>query len=166
MSRPHWRPAFVGVGSNLDDPREQVRAGIDALGKIPESQLCLRSSSYRSEPMSDDDQPDYINAVVGLLTRLTAEALLVKLRDIEDAQGRDRNAGRWRPRTLDLDLLAMSDQVVDSDALTLPHPGIAERNFVLLPWTEIAPYFRVPGLGIVKDLAGRLESPLRIERLA
>jgi 2-amino-4-hydroxy-6-hydroxymethyldihydropteridine diphosphokinase len=165
VSRPYWRPAYVGVGSNLDDPREQVRAGIDALGTIPESQLWLRSASYRSAPMSDDDQPDYINAVVGLLTCLTAETLLGKLRDIEDAQGRDRGAGRWRPRTLDLDLLALSDQLVDSDALTLPHPGIAERNFVLLPWTEIAPYFRVPGLGCVKDLAGRLESPLRIERL-
>lgn len=165
MSRPHWRPAYVGVGSNLDDPCEQVRAGIDALEKIPESRTCLRSSNYRSAPLSGDDQPDYINAVVGLLTCLSAEALLANLRDIEDAQGRDRSAGRWRPRTLDLDLLALSDQVVETEALTLPHPGIAERNFVLLPWTEIAPHFRVPGLGNVKNLAAKLESPLRIERL-
>jgi 2-amino-4-hydroxy-6-hydroxymethyldihydropteridine diphosphokinase len=166
MSRPHWRPAYVGVGSNLDDPRAQVRAGIDAIRRIPKTRLCLKSGNYRSAPLSGDSQPDYINAVVGILTLLPAEALLEELRSIEDARGRDRDAGRWRPRTLDLDLLALSDQVVDTEALTLPHPGIAERNFVLLPWAEIAPHFRVPELGLVKDLAGRLESGLRIERLA
>jgi 2-amino-4-hydroxy-6-hydroxymethyldihydropteridine diphosphokinase len=165
MSRPHWRPAYVGVGSNLDGPREQVQAGIDAIRAIPETQLWLRSASYRSAPLSGDDQPDYINAVVGLVTLLPAEALLAELRKIEDAHGRNRQAGRWSPRTLDLDLLALSDQVIDSAALTLPHPGIVERNFVLLPWCEIAPCFRVPGLGAVEELAGRLESTLPIERL-
>jgi 2-amino-4-hydroxy-6-hydroxymethyldihydropteridine diphosphokinase len=166
MKHPHWRPAYVGVGSNLDDPLEQVRTGIAAAGAIGDTQLVLRSSLYQSAPLSGTDQPDYINAVIALLTMLTADELLQEIRAIEDAHGRDRRSGRWAARTLDLDLLALSDEVIDSETLSLPHPGIADRNFVLLPWREITPHFRIPGLGSVCDLAGRLDTELRIERLA
>jgi len=166
MKRPHWRPAYVGVGSNLDDPLAQVEAGIDAAGAIEKTRLVLQSSRYRSAPLDGAEQPDFINAVIALVTRLPAEELLRKIRAIEDARGRDRRSGRWSARTLDLDLLALSDEVIDSETLTLPHPGIAERNFVLLPWKEIAPHYEVPGLGSVAELARRLETALPIERLA
>jgi 2-amino-4-hydroxy-6-hydroxymethyldihydropteridine diphosphokinase len=165
MKRPHWRPAYVGVGSNLDDPLGQVEAGIAAVGAIDKTLLVLQSSRYRSAPMGGAEQPDFINAVIALLTRLTPDELLHEIHAIEAARGRDRQAGRWSPRTLDLDLLAVSDLVIDSATLSLPHPGVAERNFVLLPWNEIAPHFHVPGLGSVNDLAGRLDTALRIERL-
>jgi 2-amino-4-hydroxy-6-hydroxymethyldihydropteridine diphosphokinase len=161
-----WRPAYVGVGSNLDGPLARVDAGIAALGEIVDTRLVLQSSRYRSAPLDGRDQPDFVNAVVALLTLLPAERLLQETRAIEDAHGRDRRGGRWASRTLDLDLLALSDEVVDTDCLSLPHPGVAERNFVLLPWAEIAPDFYVPGLGTVGELAGRLESGPRIERLA
>ena len=166
MTRKHWRPAYVGVGSNLGDPLEQVKAGIAAASAIGKTQLVLRSSLYQSAPLAGEDQPDYINAVIALMTMLTAEELLLEFRAIEDAHGRDRRSGRWAARTLDLDLLALSDEVIDSEMLLLPHPGIADRNFVLLPWREITPHFRIPGLGSVRDLAGRLDTALRIERLA
>ena len=102
--------------------------------------------------MGPADQPDYINAAAAMLTRLAPKELLRKLREIEDKHDRRRTGERWGPRTLDLDLLAFSDVVTADEVLTLPHPGIAERNFVLLPLCELAPHLEIPGLGSVTAL--------------
>ena len=126
----------------------------------------LESGLYRSAPMGPQDQPDFLNAVVSLLTQLNAVELLQGLQDIEENQGRARNTEQWGPRTVDLDLLAYGSQISNVAELTLPHPRIAERNFVLLPWNEITPHFRVPGLASVADLAANVSrSEPRIERL-
>ena len=107
-----------------------------------------------------------MNAVVSLLTQLDAAELLRGLHDIEEKHGRARNVERWGPRTLDLDLLAYGNRTSASEKLTLPHPRIAERNFVLLPWNEITPQFRVPGLASVADLAAMVSrNDPRIEKL-
>ncbi len=158
MSTAHWWPAYIGIGSNLESPAEQVRQAIGALRQLPDSLLVHESGLYRSAPMGPQDQPDFINAVVSLLTQLDAAKLLSGLHDIEEKHGRERNAEQWGPRTLDLDLLAFGNQISDSEKLKLPHPRIAERNFVLLPWNEITPQYRVPGLASVADLAAKVST--------
>jgi 2-amino-4-hydroxy-6-hydroxymethyldihydropteridine diphosphokinase len=144
--------AFIGLGSNLQAPRRQVTTAFGELGLLPYSRLLARSSLYRSDPMGPADQPDYINAVAKLETMLTPQALLDAMLAIERAHGRIRGATRWGPRTLDLDLLAYGDRVIDEPRLRVPHVGIAERPFVLLPLAEIAPDYDVPGRGRVGDL--------------
>lgn len=157
-------PAFVGVGSNLSGPRSQVLQAIDALGRIERTRIARVSSLYSSAPFGVAGQPDFINAVVELSTNLDARSLFGELRDIEDAQGRVR-AERWGPRIIDLDLLVFGNQIVNDSDLTVPHPGIGDRNFVLLPLREIAPDLEIPGLGPVADLPVD-ESEPRITRLA
>jgi 2-amino-4-hydroxy-6-hydroxymethyldihydropteridine diphosphokinase len=166
VTAARWWPAYIGVGSNLDSPVDQVEQGISALDSHPDAMVVLKSSLYRSAPLGPADQPDFINAVVGLLTTLDARALLSTLQSIETLQGRTRTGERWGPRSLDLDLLSYADLVVDDAELTLPHPGIAERNFVLLPWAAITPAYPVPGLATVEVLAGRVSQEPRIERIA
>ncbi|HKL62702.1 MAG TPA: 2-amino-4-hydroxy-6-hydroxymethyldihydropteridine diphosphokinase [Woeseiaceae bacterium] len=155
--RPVWRPAWVALGSNLDEPRTQVLQAFGDIGALPGVRLVLRSALYRSRPMGPTDQPDFINAVAGLVTRLGPAELLHALHGIERAHGRRRSAAdRWGPRTLDLDLLMHGEVVRDGPGLTLPHPGIGERNFVLLPLASVAPDLVIPGLGRVASLAGRV----------
>ncbi|MBT8098576.1 MAG: 2-amino-4-hydroxy-6-hydroxymethyldihydropteridine diphosphokinase [Gammaproteobacteria bacterium] len=166
MNRPLWRPAYIGIGSNLQSPARQIERGLEALNRIEDAKLVCRSGNYRSAPFGPVSQGDFLNGVAGIITRLEPRQLLSHLQTIEDAQGRDRAAERWGPRTLDLDLLACGSLRVDEDDLTLPHPGIAERNFVLLPWAEIAPAFQVPGLGSVARLARMSPAKPRIERLS
>ena len=163
---PRWWPAYVGVGSNLDSPREQVERALAALGAIENTVLVRTSPLYRSAPLDGSEQPDYINAVSALLTRLDAEGLLRSLQDIEKAQGRSRDADQWGPRTLDLDLLVYSSAAIDEKELKVPHPGISERNFVLLPLLDIAPHLCIPGQGSVTGLAAAIDiiNP-RIEKL-
>ncbi len=166
MKAPHWRPAYVGLGSNLDVPEKQVRRAITALDDLPKTMLVCHSGLYRSAPLGPQEQPDFVNAVAGLLTQLDAHELLGKLRAMELAQGRKRGGERWGPRSIDLDLLACAGLVISEDGLELPHPGIAERNFVLLPWREIAPTYRVPGLKTIAELAaGISQKEPRIERI-
>jgi len=166
VTQPLWRPAYIGVGSNLDDPIEQVRQGIGSLDELPQTSVVLKSSLYRSSPMGPQEQPDFVNAVVAVMTRLEPEQLLSLMMVIEQGQGRERSAERWGPRTLDLDLLAFSSVKMSSDALTLPHPGIADRIFVLLPWLEIAPKFPVKGSTTVELLHQALHSSeIRIQKL-
>ncbi len=150
---PRWRPAYVGIGSNLDAPVEQIGSAIDSIAALPECVLTQRSSLYRSAPLGGLEQPDFVNAVVALLTTLGALALLERLQSIETAHGRRRDVGHWGPRTIDLDLLVVGDEVVDEPRLSLPHPGIAGRNFVLLPLRELAPHMLIPGLGTVSAVA-------------
>ena len=165
MTLPRWRPAYVGIGSNLEKPVQQINQAFEWLRSIEHSVLVGRSGLYRSAPFGDVEQPDFINAVAALMTRLEPLVLLHKLKGMEDAHGRDRTVVRWGPRCIDLDLLAVGTISIDSDELTLPHPGIAERNFVLLPWAEVAPDFRIPGLTSVARLAGELAAEPDIERL-
>ncbi|HEX6260058.1 MAG TPA: 2-amino-4-hydroxy-6-hydroxymethyldihydropteridine diphosphokinase, partial [Woeseiaceae bacterium] len=142
--RDCWRPAYVGIGSNLDDPESQVRNAFAALQRLPDSGFARCSPLYRAAPMGPTDQPDFVNAAAGVLTRLDPHALMRELQEIETAQGRQRDTKHWGPRVLDLDLLVMGSLVVDEPGLTIPHPGIAERNFVLLPLADIAPHLPVP----------------------
>ncbi|MGB5579954.1 MAG: 2-amino-4-hydroxy-6-hydroxymethyldihydropteridine diphosphokinase [Woeseia sp.] len=155
-ARPHWWPAYIGLGSNLDDPVAQIDKAFAALDTLKDSQLLLRSPKYGSAPLGPQDQPDYVNAVAGILTTLSPEELLVQLQAIEKQQGRVRSGERWGARTLDLDLLVYGSEVIDSPNLQVPHPRIAERNFVLLPLNDIAPELRIPGYATVARLAAAI----------
>ena len=148
-----WQPAYIGVGSNLEDPRAQVLAAITRLGQLPRTRLVLASRLYRSRPFGPVEQPDFVNAVVAVLTQLEPPALLKELHGIESAMGRPERHERWGPRIIDLDLLALGSERRTEPELTLPHPGIVERNFVQYPLAEIAPALELPGLGRVADLA-------------
>jgi 2-amino-4-hydroxy-6-hydroxymethyldihydropteridine diphosphokinase len=142
---------FIGIGANLDDPEVQVRTALRELDGVPGTRLAAGSSLYRNPPMGPPDQPDYVNAVAMLETALEPEPLLDALLAIEAAHGRERGR-RWGERVLDLDLLLYGDRRVDTPRLTVPHPGIAERRFVLEPLAELDPQLRVPGLGSVGEL--------------
>jgi 2-amino-4-hydroxy-6-hydroxymethyldihydropteridine diphosphokinase len=155
--------AFIGLGSNLDDPENQVARALELLKDIPDTEVLAVSSIYRSAPLGSVQQPDFLNAVAQLRTRLDATKLLRHLLRIERSRGRIR-AERWGPRTIDLDLLVHGDTVSDAQELKLPHPGIAERNFVLLPLQEIAPDLVIHGLGRVAKLAVDWSEP-RISRI-
>ena len=130
--------AYVGVGSNLDDPVRHVRAAFDELDRMPHTRLVKKSSLYRSAPMGHTAQPDFINAVAQLETGLPAERLLAELQDIETRHGRKRSFPN-APRTLDLDLLLFGNATLSSPALTVPHPRMHERAFVLKPLLEVSP---------------------------
>ena len=143
--------AYIGLGSNLDDPAAQVRRAMAALRRLSRTRWVRGSSLYRSRPMGGADQPDYVNAVAAVDTHLDARELLAALHAIEAAQGRDRGAGRWASRTLDLDLLVYGEERHADAVLTVPHPGIAAREFVLYPLHEVAPELHVPGVGYVRD---------------
>lgn len=156
--------AFIGLGSNLDDPRQQVARALAELAGLPETTLAAQSGLYRSAPMGPPDQPAYINAVARLETRLAPEALLDALQAIEVRHARVRSGERWGPRTLDLDILLYGDARIDSPRLQVPHPGLAERNFVLQPLAEIAPDLDVPGAGPLRELLARC-APAGLERL-
>jgi 2-amino-4-hydroxy-6-hydroxymethyldihydropteridine diphosphokinase len=158
-------PAYVALGSNLDDPRAQVERAIAALGDLPRTRRVLRSSLYRTRPFGPVAQPDFVNAVVGLLTELDPATLLMALKNLEAGLGRERPSERWGPRRIDLDLLVHGTSRSDVDELRLPHPGIAERAFVLVPLAEIAPDLDVPGVGRVRALRDRVDAT-GVERLA
>jgi len=156
---------LVGLGSNLDGPARQIDIAFDLLAQVPDSDLVARSSLYRSAPLGGIEQPDFVNAAALMTTGLEPRAFLQQLQGIERSRGRERGDVRWGPRILDLDLLAWDGCSIDEPGLTIPHPGIALRNFVLLPLREIAAGFEIPGLGRVQDLAVN-ESEPRISRIA
>ncbi len=138
--------AYVALGANLADPLAQVRAALAALGGLPDSHLLHASSLYKTAPVGIHGQSDFINAVAVLETTLTPQALLVALFDVEARFGRRRDF-HHAPRTLDLDLLLYDDEVIDTPLLTLPHPRMHLRAFVLAPLLEIAPHCGIPGRG-------------------
>lgn len=156
---------LVGLGSNLDSPARQIDTAFEMLGSLPESELLSRSSLYRSAPLGGVEQPDFFNAAASMTTTLGVRDFLEQLQGVERARGRESGGARWGPRILDLDLLAYDGLTIDEAGLTVPHPGIALRNFVLLPLREIAPDFDIPGLGRVQDIAVN-ESEPRISRIA
>ena len=152
--------AYVGLGSNLNDPVTQIKTALVALNDIPQTRCVQQSGLYSSAPLAlgvaaADQQPDYINAVAALDTRLAPLQLLEELQALEQRHGRIRGAEQWGPRTLDLDLLLYADTQWQSRALTVPHPRLHERSFVLYPLFDIAPEIQVPGQGRVRDLAAR-----------
>jgi 2-amino-4-hydroxy-6-hydroxymethyldihydropteridine diphosphokinase len=143
--------AYVGLGANVGEPRRQLEAAIAELTKLPDTNFVLASGIYKSSPLGYLDQPDFLNAVVQLDTRLSPDALLDRLQEIERRHGRERPFP-GAPRTLDLDLLLHGDGVVGTPRLTLPHPRMHERAFVLEPLTEIAPDIAIPGRGAASEL--------------
>jgi 2-amino-4-hydroxy-6-hydroxymethyldihydropteridine diphosphokinase len=153
-----WFPAYVALGSNLDDPPAQVEHAFTALAGLRGSRLVARSSLYRTSPFGPVAQPDFINAVAGMLTTLDAVALLAEIKAIEERLGRECSIVRWGPRRIDLDLLVHGTTRIDEPQLQVPHPGIAERAFVLAPLAEISPDLEIPGAGRVRTLAARIDT--------
>jgi 2-amino-4-hydroxy-6-hydroxymethyldihydropteridine diphosphokinase len=156
--------AYVALGGNLGDPRRQLLDAVDALAHLPGTRLLRRSRLYRTPPWGVLEQPPFVNAAALLETTLAPHALLHALLAIEHGAGRVR-AERNGPRTLDLDLLHMEGVRLDDERLTLPHPRIAERAFVLLPLNDVAPDLLLPGQGRVADLLAMVDTQ-GCERLA
>ena len=156
---------LVGLGSNLDGPARQIETALGMLEAIEHTTLVARSSLYRSAPLGGIEQPDFVNAAALLTTELVPRDYLEQLQSIECARGRERGEIHWGPRVLDLDLLVYDGLSIDEPDLTVPHPGIASRNFVLLPLREIAPDLEIPGLGRVRDLPVNDSEP-RISKIA
>jgi 2-amino-4-hydroxy-6-hydroxymethyldihydropteridine diphosphokinase len=143
--------AYVGLGSNLEEPRAQLARAFKELASLPETRLLARSPLYRSAPVDAPDQDDFLNAVAALETRLAPSRLLAELQAIEDRHGRRRPYQR-APRTLDLDLLLYGGRTIDAPGLTVPHPRMHQRAFVLRPLLDLDPRASVPGVGAVRDL--------------
>lgn len=154
--------AFVGLGANLGDARATLREALDEIAQLPGVQAVRASSVYRTAPI-DSGGPDYLNAVARVETSLEPYALLAALQRIENGHGRERPY-RNAPRTLDLDLLLYDDQVIASADLTVPHPRLHQRAFVLVPLAELGPALVVPGHGGVDRLL-RAVADQRIDRL-
>jgi 2-amino-4-hydroxy-6-hydroxymethyldihydropteridine diphosphokinase len=147
---------YIGLGSNLGDPAKQLTRAISALKQLPKSRMKRVSAFYGNPPMGRLPQPDYVNAVARLETRLPPLALLERLRQIERRQGRVRNEEYWGSRTLDLDLLLYGRQRIRIRGLVVPHYGLTERDFVIIPLKEIAPRrLRIPGKGVLSSYAWR-----------
>ncbi|MEW6689197.1 MAG: 2-amino-4-hydroxy-6-hydroxymethyldihydropteridine diphosphokinase [Pseudomonadota bacterium] len=155
--------AYVGLGANLEDPKAQVERAFAELAAIPRTRLSARSGLYRSAPLGHAAQPDFVNAVAELRTSLSAGELLAALVEIENSHGRARSFPN-APRTLDLDLLLYGGQRLQSERLTLPHPRMHERAFVLRPLLDVAPDIEIPGYGPARRLLANLQNQA-IERI-
>ena len=155
--------AFIGLGANLGDARATVEAALQELGALPGTRLAEQSSLFRSAPV-DAGGDDYVNAVARIETTLPAAELMAALMEIERSHGRERS-GHNTPRTLDLDLLLYGRKKIATDTLTVPHPRMTQRAFVLIPLLQIAPLIDIPGMGpahgFVPDVAGQAISVLR-----
>jgi 2-amino-4-hydroxy-6-hydroxymethyldihydropteridine diphosphokinase len=153
-----WIPTCIGIGSNLGDPVQHVYRAVASIKALERTRFFAASALYSNPPMGPTDQPDYVNAVAAVLTRLEPRELLVRLQQIERQHGRERSRSvRWGPRHLDLDILTYGLREIDEPGLIIPHPGISERNFVLLPLLEITPQLHIPGHGPVRRLADRVD---------
>ena len=158
-----WQPAYVGLGSNLDGPVARVLRAFTQLAGLPQTRMVARSSLWHTPPVGPVEQPPFVNAVAGLITQLSPRELLDALLAEERVQGRQREL-RWGPRTLDLDLLVYGAGQVDEPGLTVPHPEMSRRAFVLYPLAEVAPTLLVPGQGRVAALAAAADGA-GLERL-
>lgn len=154
--------AYIGLGSNLRDPEAQLAAATAALGRLPHSTLEAVSRVYRTAPVGLLEQPDFLNAVARLRTTLSPRALLEALLAIEQWQGRTRDVPNG-PRTLDLDLLLYGDAHIDEPGLTVPHPRMTDRAFVMVPLSELAPGLRLVAGDTVSEIAQRLRQQQRTE---
>lgn len=156
--------AYIGLGSNLDDPVSRLQQAVQALGRFPETSVEACSPLYRTAPLGYERQPDFVNAVCRLITDLTPLALLDQLQEAEKEQGRIRSKNRNGPRTLDLDLLLYNQQVMNTDRLVVPHARLHERAFVLYPLHDLDPDLVIPGRGPVSVLKNHCADQ-KIERL-
>ena len=150
--------AYIGLGSNLSDPRAQVISAAKAISNISASKVITLSSLYLSKPMGPQDQDDYINAVIALETSLSALELLDALQGIENSAGRVRKDNRWGARILDCDILLYGNESIENERLTVPHYGMKLREFVLLPLAEIAPSLHLPDGSSISELASKISS--------
>jgi 2-amino-4-hydroxy-6-hydroxymethyldihydropteridine diphosphokinase len=155
--------AYIGLGSNLENPLDQLRRAFADIDKLPDTRMVARSSLYRSAPIGLLDQPDFVNAVAKIETSLAPQVLLQALLHIEHQHGRERTI-RNAPRTLDLDVLLYDDIQLNEPGLTIPHPQMHLRAFVLRPLLEIAPDCMIPGIGAVA-MAARQCKDQQVERL-
>ena len=155
--------AFIGLGSNMVNPSSQVRQAMQSIDQLPETRVLARSSLYRSAPVGYLEQPDFINAVVQVETELAPRDLLQALLELEQQQGRTREFLN-SPRTLDLDVLLYDDLQHHEHGLTVPHPQMHKRAFVLLPLLEIAPECVIPGVGAAQ-MAMKQCGDQQLERL-
>ena len=157
---------MVGLGANmsgpLGEPADYIAAALDQIRANDRVSAVQSSALYRTKPWGKTDQDDFINAVAEVFCDFTPEALLESLLSIELDLGR-RRATQWGPRLIDLDLLTFEDRVIDSDRLTLPHPRMHERAFVLVPLLEIDPDFRIPGLGRADECLAALGDAQGVE---
>lgn len=150
--------AYIGLGSNLENPKQQIINAVKAIKSIESTVMSGISSLYYSRPMGPQDQPDYMNAVAELTTTLSPLALLDELQKIENQAGRVRKDNRWGPRILDLDILLFGNSIIDSERLTVPHYGLKNREFVLLPLHEIAPQLCLPDGESIEKLSQNIPS--------
>ena len=166
-----WHPAYVGIGSNLDGPAGQVRRALAALADVPQTRLVLQSSLFGSRPLGPAAQPDFVNAVAQIETRLSAKDLLATTLHIENLLGRTRTE-RWAPRVIDIDVLLYGDMRLSTPEITVPHPRMYDRAFVLVPLAELAPHLLVPTEAgaepgeTVTERAARLQGETRITRMS
>ena len=165
MNAEAGEPVFVGLGSNMAGPAEQVMTALEHLDARSEIELQRYSSLYSSPPWGEPDQADFVNAVAQISTLLAPVELLGVLNHIERDMGRERIGCRWGPRIVDLDLLAFGGRMINTDRLIVPHPRIAQRAFVLVPFAEIAPQFSLPGLGPINQLLTLRDDAGTIRRL-
>ena len=156
--------ATIGLGANLGDPVDQIERAVEAIDSLPLCEVRAVSGLYANPPIGPQDQPDYINAVAEIETALAPEALLRALKGLERAAGRSYTR-HWGERMLDLDILAFGDRELATAELTIPHPEIARRHFVLAPWLEIRPEASLPdGSRLTASLAAVSDHPLRFLR--
>jgi len=155
---PRVTKAYLGLGANLGEPAVQIEAALKQIAALPGTQLVARSPLYRSDPVGPPGQPDYCNAAAVIETSLDPHSLLLALQAIEDAAGRKRDGVRWAARLLDVDILHIESTVITTAALSLPHPHIAKRNWVLAPLADIASTLDIPGVGNIGELAAAIGS--------
>ncbi len=148
--------AYIGLGSNLQDPKQQVTSALLELDEIKQTTVLCTSSLYISKPMGPADQDDYVNAIAKISTCLPPEDLLQELHRIEAHHQRERKDERWGPRTLDLDIILYGEQQINSKVLQIPHRGMAEREFVLIPLQEVDANLIIPGKGPLSNLIAQL----------
>ena len=148
--------AYIGLGSNLQEPQQQVIRAFTELDKIKQTYVLRTSSLYRSKPMGPSDQADYINAIAKIVTRLQPEELLSELHVIEALHQRERSGERWGPRTLDLDIILYGEEQINTAVLQIPHTGMSEREFVLIPLQEVDADLLIPGKGELSKLIAQL----------
>ena len=161
---PRTHRVFLGLGSNLSSPRTQLKTALTSLKTISCGEVTV-SSTYSSPPFGGPPQPDYYNVVCSLDTLLSPEELLSSCLDFEVAQGRTRDI-HWGPRTIDIDILLYDSSIIDSPQLTIPHPGMGERDFVLLPLLELSPDLKCPRSGQSFSHQCSLISPFKAQRLS
>ena len=152
-----YTDVYIGLGSNIEQPYLQIKKAMMALDNLSGTKVLSNSGYFTSKPMGPEDQPDYVNAVVEIQTTMEAAELLQQCQLIEQQQGRIKNR-HWGERTIDLDILLYADQKIDTSDLTVPHPGICQRDFVYLPLLKINSEIEVPAKGMLHDIVQSAES--------